>query len=467
MSEPNSEPVRDRQQLIEYFQQAAEAGAQRPRRMGIELELLAVRPPDFHAVGFSEPQGIHALLERLSASERWEPVLEGGKLLELRRGAARLTLEPGSQTELSLGAHVELRDNLHELEEVLAELHEGASALGFRWLGLGVHPFQAADAIELLPKRRYGLMDESFRARGEPCHLARWMMRATASLQVNLDYVDEADAMEQMRVGLGIAPLTTALAANSPFRESSAHRFASFRAHIWHFTDPDRCGIPDLFSPDCSFADYVDFALEIPLLFIVEGDGWQAGGGRDFNTLLRDGKRDGTPATLQDWEIHINSIFTEVRLKKYVEVRSMDAPRPDAPMALAALWAGVLYDPQARREAWQLVADLSLTERRELLRAVARHGLQARLRGRPLWSCAAELLEAARGGLQRLGYAPVNGRPAADLLAPLQELAVGSGRSSGEVLRSAWLGPWDREPGRLVAAVAYGSWREGKNPLGS
>ncbi len=450
------EPVTSRQQLIDYFVASATHNKGRKRKMlGLELELLGVRPPDCRAVGYSEPNGIRALLHRLAGEDSWEAVHEGGQLLELKRGDARLTLEPGAQTELSLTAFDELEQNRVELEEIIAELSAAARALGFRWLGLAVQPVSTPAEIELLPKRRYGLMDERFQEIGEPSRLARWMMRATGSVQVNLDYSDEAEGIDQLRVGLGIAPLVTALCAHSPIAGGRAREFASFRAEIWRHTDPARCGLPDLFGPDVGFADYVDYALGVPLLFVVENGGWEAGDGRSFADLMRDGKRDGSRPGMRDWEIHINSIFTEIRLKKYIEVRAMDAPPPGGAVAVAGLWAGLMYDAQARAEAWELVAALRYEERLQLLHDVARHGLGARMRGLPLWHAARALLRAARGGLERLGYGPVAGAPAGEVLAPLEELAVGAGRSAGERVRGRWRGDWRGSVEALVGNVAY------------
>jgi glutamate--cysteine ligase len=259
--------------------------------------------------------------------------------------------------------------------------------------------------------------------------LAHEMMKRTATVQANFDYEDEADATDKMRTAYGVTSIVTALFAASPISEGQPNGYQSYRAAIWLETDEDRCGLlPFAFRPDFAFADYVEWALDVPMFFVVRGGEYVPANGMTFRRFLGEGFR-GVAATMADWEVHLSTLFPEVRLKRYIELRGADAgPLPMA-VGLGALWRGLLEDSQARAAAWELVANVSLNDRETLRREVPRAGLAARLGRRSVAELAVEVCRIASDGLRRLS----NGEQDAQLLQPVSAYAA-AGRSPADDL---------------------------------
>jgi glutamate--cysteine ligase len=379
-------------------------------------------------------------------------------VLALARGASHVTLEPGAQVELSTGVHRSLVTLRDELYGCLTEIEEASRPLGIALLGLGLQPVTAPEDIDFIPKKRYAVMREYLPQRGARAHI---MMKQTASIQVNLDYGSEADAADKLRTAMGLSPLVTGLYANSPIREGTLTGFMSFRALVWQDTDPDRCGLlPFVFKDGAGFADYLEYALDVPMFFVVRDDVWKPAHGMTFRKFIRKGF-DGARATLDDFVLHLSTLFPEVRLKQYVEVRGADSGDPAAVLALAAFWKGILYDGASRRAAWELVRDLTFKERQRLLEEVSRQGPATRIAaaaGRPEGSSARPLLvrdllidlvRLARQGLNNQGAA-------AEEIACLDLLdrrLGGEGGCPAHRLAADWEGPLGRDPRALVDSL--------------
>jgi glutamate--cysteine ligase len=408
MSEP-SRPIEREADLAGYFSLGAKPRAR--WGIGLEYERFGVRADDLSPVPYDGPRSVRALLDALVADPQWRPDREGDLLLGARHGATRLTLEPGCQLEMSGGVHADLDAAERELSGFLTAIEDVSAPLGLLWMGVGMQPFAPLHAIPWLPKKRYAIMREYLPRRGGRGLI---MMKQTACIQVNLDYSDEADAMDKMRTAMGLTPLVTALFAHSPLTEGTPNGFLSARAWAWRDTDPDRCGLlPFVFREGAGFGDYLDYALDVPLFFVVRGGRYLPGGGRTFRDWIR-GRVEGGPPTLEDFETHLTTLFPEVRLKHYIEVRGADSGDPRAVLALGALWKGLLYDADARAGAWSLVADMSFAERNALLDAVCRDGPAAALPGdgrrvasapRSAGDLHAEILALARRGLESQGAA--------------------------------------------------------------
>jgi glutamate--cysteine ligase len=374
-------------------------------------------------VPFDGAVGIEALLGRL-LSPQFSGIEEDGRLLGLRGDRETITVEPGGQLEFSgptLPTAVACRDSLvHHLEHATAI----ARSMGITFLGVGFRPFGGLDDIAWLPKRRYAVMRAYLPTRGR---LGVDMMKRTATVQANFDYDDEQTATEKMRCAFGVTSIVTALFAASPISDGRPNGHRSLRAAIWLDTDEDRCGLlPFVFGDGFGFRDYVEWALDVPMFFVVRDGVYRPAGGMTFRRFLRDGS-DGERATIGDWEVHLSTLFPEVRLKKYIEVRGADAgPMPMA-LGLTALWRGLLEDRAARSAAWSLVEKASLDEREALRREVPRAALAARFVGRSVRDLAVELCGIARDGLGRLP----GGDGDAALLEPVLARAV-AGRSPAE-----------------------------------
>ena len=410
--------------LVGYFRSAA-----KPRDqwlIGLEQEKIGVLA-DGRPVPYDGAPSISQILEGLLA-RGFTAETQDGHIISLERGAERITIEPGGQLELSgaaLSTATACRDAL--LAHV-AEVNGVAGPLGIRFIGCGARPFGKLDDIPWLPKRRYAVMRTYLPSRGR---LAHEMMKRTATVQANFDFSDEQNATDKIRTAMGVTSIVTALYAASPITEGKPNGYKSYRAAIWLETDEDRCGLlPFVFKPDFEFRDYAEWALDVPMFFLVRDGVYRPPRDRiTFRRFLKEGF-DGERATLADWELHLSTVFPEVRLKRTIEVRGADATALPLAVGLGALWRGLLDDADARAEAWRLVADRTMPEREILRREVPRLGLTARFGGRALKDLAVELCRIAKDGLGRvpggaadarlveplLAYATAGRSPADDLL---------------------------------------------------
>jgi glutamate--cysteine ligase len=434
----DSTPLSTVSQLVEYFQ----AGA-KPRaawRVGIEQEKIATSAAGA-AVPFDGPAGIETLLRRLAA-HGYTGTEEGGRLVALTRGGDRITLEPGGQVELSGSALLNAAACGDVLGEHVREVREAGRELGMRFLGVGLQPFAAPGDLPWLPKRRYHLMREYLPQHGRLGHA---MMQRTATVQANFDYDDETTAADKIRTAFGVTSIVTALYAASPLEGGRPSGLQSGRAAIWLDTDESRCGLlPFAFADGFGFRDYVEWALDVPMFFVVRGSSYHPVGGITFRRFMREGWQ-GQPATVRDWEMHLSTLFPEVRLKRYIEVRGADAgPLPMA-KGLGALWRGLLDHDEARRAAWDLVRTVDVAERERVRREVPRTGLGARLGGRLVAELALELCRISAGALGELP----GGDADVPLLEPLTERAAAARSPADDMLADYQATGGD--PAKLVA----------------
>ena len=382
--------------LTDYFRSGCKKAT--ALQIGVEWEKIGIERETGKAIPYSGPRGVKAIFKALQDRYDWQPSLsQSGDPVSLKKGPTLITLEPGGQIELSGQQATNILENGEELYHHLNELREVSAPLGIAWLGIGAQPFSRHKDIEWVPKDRYDIMRERLKNHGE---LTFAMMKETASVQVSLDYTDEQDAIEKLRLAMALAPLLTAMFANSPFEKGERSPYLSRRTHIWLETDPDRTGILwDLFrKPDFSFEDYTRYALEVPLLFIHRQNRWVGMPPMTFEDFLKKGWG-GFEAKLDDWELHLTTIFLETRLKKYLEIRTMDCQ--NVPMGLAAVSfiKGLFYSAESRRGAWGLLKDLSLDERQELRVKAPEMALKTPFKGRTLQYAAEALAEMAESGL--------------------------------------------------------------------
>ncbi|MBF6558692.1 MAG: glutamate--cysteine ligase [Candidatus Binataceae bacterium] len=447
-----TEPLEKKEELIRYF----ESGA-KPRdkwRIGTEYEKVAVSVPSGTALPFSGPGGVEEIMRRLIDRYGYQPDDEHGRIIALRGERAPITIEPGGQIELS----GEQCDNVHcalrEFSAHAQQLIEIGHQIGAAVLGLGIQPLSRIDEIELLPKARYHIMYPYMARKGR---LGQRMMKQTAGVQANLDYADEADAMRKLRLSMGIVPLLYAVFANSPISDGSLNGYQSFRGHIWTDTDRDRCGVPPfVFGDSAGFEDYAEYALDVPMYFLMRDHRYlnlTAGSGITFRQFMEQGWN-GHRATLDDWANHLTTLFIEVRLKKYVEVRTADSQSPALMLALPALLKGVLYDDDCLLAAWDLVKRWSYEERVQLTADAHKMGLEARAGRATFKDLGLELLNIAATGLTRQRALNERGEDESIYLLRLIDL-VRSGHSPASLLVAHWKGRWNYDIGRLVADTAY------------
>jgi glutamate--cysteine ligase len=448
----HSMPIERIEQLVAQFHEAA-----KPRtewKIGTEWEKLAVDARTGRAASFTGSYGIERLLRLLADRFGWEPRDEEGTVIALARDGVSITLEPGGQVELAGQPVATLHEARSEVDGHVRELVAVGPELGLEFLGLGCHPVSALDDIPWVPKQRYRIMREYMTRVGTMGHR---MMKQTATVQANIDFESERDAMQKLRIGMGIAPIVNAIFANSPLVDGDTSRHLSFRGHVWTDTDRARCGLlPFAFRDDASFADYTGWALDVPMYFILRDGRYVTDvTGIPFRRFMADGWH-GEPATMDDWNLHLTTLFPEVRLKGFIEFRSADGQAPGRVLALPALAKGLFYTADCQQAALDLVKRWTIDEVAGLYGEVTRGGFAPRLKGIRVLDLARELLVIAREGLRRQAALDEHGRDEGRYLEPVLE-QVERGRTLAEELLRQWSGPWDRRVGPLIEACAIRS----------
>jgi glutamate--cysteine ligase len=380
--------------LIDYFREGAKPRAE--WRVGAEFEKFAVARVSGKQIGFDA--GIEHVLHALATHFAWEPHYEADRLTTLTRGGSTISVEPGGQLELSTAPSTRLAELNAELQTHLHELRAVTDPARVAWIACGVTPFSSVEEIPINPRARHRLMADYLPTRSPT---ALHMMKGTASTQVTFDYADETDAGRKFAVALTLSPVVNALFANSPVFAGKRTEFVSFRANIWHHMDPDRSGLlMGLLAGDVTFAKWVQHALDVPLLILTAGASFLPAPGVTFREFLNRGI-DGRFPTRHDWDVHLSTLFTEARMKHFIEVRGADATT--TPVAVSALWKGLLYDPDALAAAHELARQFKPEELRPLSVAVSRLGLRAEHRGRGVAEFCREVVAIADAGLRRLG----------------------------------------------------------------
>ncbi len=418
-------------------------------RIGTEHEKFSFYRETLKPVPYAGDKGIRALLEGMMKSGAWEAVHDDGKLIGLKSsdGGGAISLEPGGQFELSGAPLANVHETCTETNDHLRQLRAVADPLGIGFLGLGVTPTWSLAEIPQMPKSRYAIMAPYMEKVGT---LGTSMMFRSCTVQANLDFGSEADMVKKLRVSLALQPVVTALFANSPFLDGKPNGYLSFRSQIWRDTDADRTGmLPFAFEDGMSFERYVDYALDVPMYFIRRNGNYINTAGESFRAFI-DGKLPQLPGetpTHADWEDHISTIFPEVRLKQFLEMRGADGGPWQEICALPALWAGLLYDQSALDAAWDMVKDWTQEERQTLRDAVPVTALRTAFRDRNVHDLAREMVDIAHAGLKARNKLNWEGADETLFLTPLQNtLKLGKTRADRllDLYHGAWAGDIDR-----------------------
>jgi glutamate--cysteine ligase len=410
-------------------------------RIGTEAEKFGLLSDTLEPLPFEGPRSVKRVLALLAERFEWHPEREQaeGDVIALTRAKASITLEPAGQLELSGAPVRNVHETCSEFEQHIQELKSVCEELGIVWLSLGFNPFARHDDLPHVPKARYGVMEKYLPTRGPR---ALDMMRRTCTVQTNLDYSSEEDAVRKLRVSLAVQPIVTAMFANSPFFEGRVGANLDERAAVWLGMDPDRSGLlPFAWERDMSFRKYIEWALDVPMFLVKHGDRYIPNTQQTFRQFMKDGV-DGERATLRDWETHLNTVFPETRLKNTIEVRGADAQNAQLTCALPALWKGVLYDPAALSQLESLIAPLDAATVQQARPEIARVALDATLSGKPVREWAERVLDIALGGLERQADRNARGEDERIYLAPLIE-QVARGRTPAHRLRDAVAGGGD------------------------
>jgi glutamate--cysteine ligase len=444
-------PITERAQLVEVI-----ASGGKPRadwRIGTEHEKFGFRLDDLRPPGFDGERGIEALLQGLTRFG-WEPIDENGRTVALSKDGASVTLEPAGQLELS-GAMLEtIHQTCSEVGSHLFEVKAVADELRLGFLGMGFQPKWRRDEMPWMPKGRYRIMRDYMPKVGS---LGLDMMTRTCTVQVNLDYADEADMVKKFRVSLALQPVATALFADSPFTEGKPNGYLSYRSHIWTDTDPGRTGMLDfVFDDGFGYERYVDYLLDVPMYFSYRDGVYHDASGQSFRDFLA-GRLPALPGalpTLRDWNDHMTTAFPEVRLKKYLEMRGADGGPWNRLCALPAFWTGLLYDDAALDAAWDLVKGFTMEQRNAMRDAVPRLALGAPAPGGTLRELAREALKISIAGLRRRARLNNRGADETGFVDALVEI-VESGQTPAERKLELFHGEWNGDIDRVFREFAY------------
>ncbi|MBV9655699.1 MAG: glutamate--cysteine ligase [Acetobacteraceae bacterium] len=453
MSNPadaNATAVTSVAQLADYV-----ASGCKPRdqfRIGTEHEKFVFRRDDLTPAPYlseeRDGRDIQTLLQRFAAREG-QPILDAGNIVGLSLEGGSISLEPAGQFELS-GT---LLSTLHETEAEIRSHLDAARAigseLGLGFLPLGFHPTARRDDMPWMPKGRYAVMRRYMPTVGS---LGLDMMTRTCTVQVNLDFSSEDDMRRKLRVGLLLQPLATALFANSPLVEGRPSGYLSYRAHVWEDTDRQRSGAPPImFEPDFGFRRYVEWLLDqVPMYFVYRDGRYIDVAGRRFRDFMtgRIPELAGIQPTVGDFADHMTTVFTDVRLKRFLEMRGADAGSPEMLVALPAFWVGLLYDPEALTAAEALVAGQGFAEYTAMRNAVPLEGLNAPWKRGTLRDLAAEIVPLAKAGLERRNRLDETGRTEGNYLRPLEAIAAG-----GPTQSERWLGRFNEKWEKSATAI--------------
>jgi glutamate--cysteine ligase len=458
MSNPgdtDATPITSVRQMADYLA----AGCKPPDqfRIGTEHEKFGFRlddrsPPPYQSAD-GHPGNIRAVLEGL-VRVGGSAILDGGNVIGVKQGGASVSLEPAGQLELS-GAPLEtLHETRQELEAHFEQVRAACEGLAVGFAPFGFHPLARRDDMPWMPKGRYAIMRRYMPLVGA---MGLDMMTRTATVQVNLDYASEQDMRRKLRVSLLLQPLATALFANSPFTESRPNGFLSYRAQVWTDTDNQRSGIPRvMFEDGFGFERYAAWLTEqVPMYFVYRDGRYIDVAGQSFADFIagRTAALRGVTATIGDFADHTTTAFTDVRLKRFLEMRGADAGRPDMMVAQSALWVGLLYDDAALTAAEALLRGAGWADAVAARAAVPRQGLAAPWRGRTLRDIVSDVIGIAKDGLRSRGRMNAADQDERCLLAPLEAIAAGA-PTQAEYWLERYHGAWQGDIGRIFQEAA-------------
>ena len=446
---------------IESFDQLANLLEQgnKPKddwRIGTEHEKFGYCKDTLTALPYEGERSIQSILQGLRDQFSWAPVEEGGYLIGLTKDGANVSLEPGGALELS-GAPLEtIHETCDEVNLHLREVKEIADKIGVGFIGLGAAPIWKNEDVGLMPKGRYQLMDAYM---GKVGTMGRTMMRRTCTVQVNLDFASEADMVQKFRVALALQPVATALFANSPFFEGKVNGHKSWRARVWRDLDDDRTGmLPFVFEDGMGFQRYVDYALDVPMYFVYRDGKYINALGQSFRDFLK-GQLPALPGEmpmLSDWADHLTTIFPEVRIKQFMEMRGADGGPWRRLCALPAFWVGLLYDQSSLDAAWDLVKDMDAETRDTFRIASSVDGLQAEVGGIKMMDLARQAVEISNLGLAARARSGAGGLVPDEthFLNALQD-SLESGQAPADELLERYHGDWEGDLTRIYDEYSY------------
>jgi len=385
--------------LVKYFSDGCKLKGS--EKIGTEHEKFIYNKNDLSLIPFHGDRSITTVLKRF-IDDGWKAVIEEEQIVGATKNGASVTLEPGGQFELSGAPLNNLHETCREINDHLSFTKSLEEELDIGFLGIGFIPLGDFDDMAKVPKKRYQqIMTPYMRKVGG---LGLEMMYQTCTVQANFDFISEKDMAKKVNVSAALQPLATGLFANSPFKNGKPNGHLSYRSVIWDDTDKARTGIlPGMLENSFSFEEYTDYLLDVPVYFIVRDKVYTDSTNFTFRELMNGKNPDIKPddITIDDWETHVSTIFTEVRLKTYIEMRGADAGSYKSLCALPALWTGLLYDDETLDAANDIVKKWELNEILNFKIECSKSGLDTLIQKKSGWRITEEVLEIATHGLEK------------------------------------------------------------------
>ena len=451
----NNNVMTNKAQLVEFL----ETGSKPDRstwRIGSEHEKFVFHSQGYGPLSYTGEDGRPGIRDVLNAFvvRGWTPVEENGNLIAALKDGASVTLEPGGQFELS-GAPLEtIHQTCNETSAHLVMAKEIGEELDVGFLGLGYHPTLKREDVPVMPKARYEIMRAYMPKVGT---MGLDMMLRTCTVQVNLDFASEQDMVDKFRVSLALQPLATALFSSSPLRESRPNGMRSLRSHVWTDTDADRCGmLPFVFEDGMGFERWVDHVLDVPMYFVRRDNQYIDASGQSFRAFMK-GELPALPGelpTLEDWQDHMTTLFPEVRLKTFLEMRGADGGPTSGLCALPAFWVGLLYDKSAQSDALELIKNWSLDDMNAMRDNVPKMGLTTDIQGQSFQELAKIVLQIADKGLKNRHRLSTSGETEQGFLSTLWESAE-SGLTPADRILQDLNGKWGGDVNRIFEDYRY------------
>ncbi len=430
----------DKKEILKLF----EAGCKlsQTHKIGIEYERLPVFPVTSKAVDYSSEFGICNFLRNFAREENWDYIMDDYNIIGLKQGHDTITLEPGCQIEMSL----EPQNTIDELKSKITDLDKKLKPVlnkfNIKLLNYGVSPLSTHKSINLIPKKRYKIMAKYLWG-----ILSDVMMRETAGIQCCIDFESEEDAMRKFKIANKLVPFMTAMFANSPVRGGVETGYKSFRALSWLNTDNDRCGFVGQIDEHFSFEEYVDYVLEAPMIFINRESGAIPVNGKiTFNQFMEEGF-EGFEADIDDFKLHANLYFPEVRMRNFLEIRNHDCVGKDLQYAILAIYKGILYSSNAMEEVEELFKPYEYRDFSELRYNVPKSALNAKIAHHNIKDIAKEILYIAEKSLIEMDLDEEK------FIEPIKEYTL-NGITPADIIIRNWNGVWNRDVKKLIKHVA-------------
>ena len=406
--------------------------------VGIEYERLPISVVTNRAVPYEGDFGVCKFLRSFAKFENWDYITDDYNIIGLKQEHDTITLEPGSQVELSVKPEKTIFDLKKKIDLLNKQMAPILDKFNIRLLEYGVSPVSTHKNISLIPKRRYKIMAHYLWG-----ILSDVMMRETAGIQGAFDFKDEADAIRKFNIANKLTPFITAMFANSPIRGGVETGYKTFRALSWLNTDNDRCGFCGKMEQEFSFEKYVDNVLKSPIIFINrEGMPVEIRGKINFEEFMENGFGD-FEAEIDDFKLHANLYFPEVRMRNFIEIRNHDCVSKDMIYAVLAIYKGILYSDGAMGEIDELFADYTYTDFAELRYNVPKSALSAKIKGVTISNIAREILYISEKSLIEMDTKEEK------FLEPIKELTFDCVAPADIIIRN-WNGIWNKDISKLI-----------------